>query len=153
MKNYLLKFAILTSLALITFGCCDDCNYVSFSIDSTFKTSDNHNICNTKQALIGNKSYYDTRSGEATLYIPVPKGHSLKKVSQTKSSVQFITSGVDFTKEYDVYIVNIEGLEEKDKTILTVEVEITFTGKDLCDISSRSEKKKKSEVTGVPPAK
>jgi hypothetical protein len=154
MKTKFLKLSVLALMLTLFFGCCEDCNYMSVSIDdSIVENVIVHDICNTKEALYGQnsgKSIYDTSKGEATLYVPVPSGHSLKKIKQSKNNVSFETSGKNFTPNYVVYIVKLTGLPKDKGTILYVDLEITFTSEDKCGISSKSEKKKKSEVQGDP---
>ena len=78
MKTQFLKFSLLSFLALTLLGCCDDCNYISVAVDEPYTDRGvNHDICNSKEAVIIPRSYYNTQTGEAELYIPVPKGHQL----------------------------------------------------------------------------
>ena len=84
MKTRFLKLSCIVVLFFTFFGCANDCNYISVSLDEVYtERGRSHDICNSKEAVIVPRSQYDTQQGTATLYIPVPKNHSLKKTNQT----------------------------------------------------------------------
>ncbi|WP_299521363.1 hypothetical protein [Winogradskyella sp.] len=147
MKTELLKIGVLFTFIILLMGCCD-CNYISFSIDERNGRDIKHDICSSKDAIISGK--YNTNKGEAEFSIPVPKNHSLKKIKQTKNSVDFITTGEDFTNEFVIYNVKLGGFETgRPQAIITINLEVNYTERNLCP-SLRGERKKQSEVTGAP---
>ena len=143
-----INYSILTLILCLSLYSCNNDVPVEYTIDKSINTKALPiDYCTDTRAVL-DKSAYNTIDGEATLYVLVPDGHKLYLKKQTEKSVSFITRGKDVSSAFYIAKVFVKDLAREQGARLNVDLEIIYTGQDLC--GTRARKKKNSVVDGSP---
>lgn len=143
-----LKIVALAFLAL----CLQSCDFEVVEIRKLEDRgpSPTHDLCTELcSVLLDDQSCYNTNEGTAELYIPVPKGNSLKFKRHSSNDVFFVSEATSSTGPAgnDIYYVKLAGLKKVTGAELGIYVDIKS---GLSCLSRLTDDKKGSVISGYP---
>ncbi|WP_299124066.1 hypothetical protein [uncultured Winogradskyella sp.] len=176
MKAKFFRLGLLTLMLVAFYGCCEKCEkdkkdyeikienceekleaiegYLDLPFGFAQYIPNSFDFCNTEESITP-KNDYNTVTGIANFSIPIPKGSNLKFIKKDNDTLYYECNGhgkIEYNDK-DLIIENktVANLAREEKYRIWIEVTFKNFKEDTCnELIIFQEKKKKSEVQGLP---
>jgi hypothetical protein len=160
MKKLIYTIALFSVLVL--FNSCDwnkNNKPIEFSVQSVSQSGTDVTVfsdfCNSKEAVIINRSNYNSDTGETKFRVAYPSGHNLTTIANTRNNtVTFITRGKQLSNSVTYKDVYINGFKIGSGNSIKAFLEVHYKdGNNRCPgrLEPKGVKHGNSTIPGDPP--